>query len=300
MSAGAAAPRAHGAPARTARKSALRRRWPTSRIVAQVLVILGAIIVLIPFVWMLRTALMSLADIFAIPVKVLPTEVMWENFAGAWEKGNIGLYTINSLLVAGLATLGTVVSSSLAAYGFAFLKSKWRDRLFYLVLSGLLIPGVVTLVPSYMIFRQIGWLNTWLPLIVPFWFGISAFSIFLLRQFYRTIPRELREAAKIDGANEFFIYLRVIFPLAGPAHAAVAIFAFLFSWNDLFSPLIYINSEERQLLPIGLASFPNPQGVTEWNLLMAAALMAMVPCLLLFFFFQRYFIQGIVTSGLRG
>lgn len=285
---------------RMARRSSLRRRWPLTRVVAQILVVLGAILVLIPFAWMARTALMSLADIFAIPVLLLPTEFQWQNFAGAWEKGNIGLYTINSLIVATLATAGTVVSSSVAAYGFAFLKSKWRDRLFYLVLSGLLIPGVVTLVPSYMIFRQLGWLNTWLPLTLPYWFGISAFSIFLLRQFFRTIPKELREAAKIDGASEFRIYARIIAPLAGPAHAAVAIFAFLFSWNDLFSPLIYINSEERQLLPIGLASFPNPQGVTEWNLLMAAALMAMVPCLLLFFFFQRYFIQGIVTSGLRG
>lgn len=285
---------------RIIRKQSLRRRWPTTRIVAQVLVVLGAIVVLIPFVWMLRTALMPLADIFAVPVIVFPTSIEWANFAGAWDKGNIGLYTINSLIVASLATAGTVISSSIAAYGFAFLKSKWRDRLFYLVLSGLLIPGVVTLVPSYLIFRQIGWLNTWLPLIVPFWFGVSAFSIFLLRQFFRTIPKELREAAKIDGASEFRIYATIIAPLAGPAHAAVAIFAFLFSWNDLFSPLIYINSSERQLLPIGLAAFPNPQGVTEWNLLMAAALMAMVPCLLLFFFFQRYFIQGIVTSGLRG
>lgn len=277
-----------------------RRRWTAGRVVAQVVVLVGAAIILVPFLWMLRTSLMPLDDLFRLPVQWLPTTIEWSNFAEAWVRGKVGRYALNSFIVAGLATLGTVVTASISAYGFAYLRSRWRSALFAMVLSGLMIPGIVTLVPTYIIFRELGWLNTWMPLIAPSWFGGGAFSVFLLRQFFRTIPRELREAATLDGASEFRIYARVIAPLAMPAHAAVAIFSFLGVWNDLFGPLIYINDDELQLLPVGLAAFPNPQGVTAWNLMMAGALMGMLPCLVLFFLFQRYFIQGIVTSGLRG
>jgi multiple sugar transport system permease protein len=276
------------------------REWTVSRVVVSIVAILGAVAFLLPLWFMFRTSVMSLNDAFYVPIRWIPNRWIWSNYSEAVKFVSLGHYYVNSVIVATLVTIGAVVSSSITAYGFSMLRAPGRDGLFLMVITGLMIPAVVTMVPTYVIYRQIGWLNTWLPLTVPSWFGGGAFSIFLLRQFYRTIPRELREAALVDGANEFRIYRQIIVPLALPGHAAVAIFAFLWSWNDLFGPLIYLNSQSKQTLPIALAAFVNTQSVTQWQWMMAATLLAMLPCVVVFLAAQKYFIRGIVLSGLKG
>jgi multiple sugar transport system permease protein len=215
------------------------------------------------------------------------------------QKGPFLQYTLNTLFITVFVVIGNVVANSFIAYGFAKIHFKGRNVLFACVLATMMIPGFVTLVPQYVIYAKLGWLNTYLPLILPAFFG-SAFNIFLLRQFFLTIPNELIEAAKIDGANHLYIWWKIFIPLAKPAIATVAIFSFNGAWNDFLGPLLYINDESLYTLQLGLQIFKG-QNDTQWNFLMAGSLMVLLPVITIFFFFQRYFIEGMnLTAGSKG
>jgi ABC-type glycerol-3-phosphate transport system permease component len=206
---------------------------------------------------------------------------------------------MNTMIIVTLNMIAIVGSASLCAYGFARIKFPGRDFWFAIVLATMMVPYFVLMIPQFIIFSRLGWVNTFLPLTVPFFFGGGAFNIFLLRQFFRTRPNELSDAARIDGCSELGIYWRIIMPLAKPALATVAIFTFLFSWNDFIGPLLYLSSPENFTVAIGLATFRSVMR-TRWDLLMAASTAMILPVVLLFFFAQRYFIQGIVMSGIKG
>lgn len=259
----------------------------------------GALIMLIPFLWMVSTSLKVESQVWLIPPQWIPNPIRWENYAEALTILPFGRYALNTLLVTTLTTVGVVLSSSLCAYGFARMQFPGRDLIFMIVLSAIMIPYAVLLIPQYIMFRTLGWLDSYLPLWVPPWFGGGAFNIFLLRQFFRTIPGELSDAARIDGASELGIYWRVIMPLAGPALATVAVFTALNTWNDFLGPLVYISSQEKFTLALGLAQFRGLYA-TQWQYLMAASTVVVVPTVAVFLAAQRYFVQGIVLTGLKG
>ncbi|RME63931.1 MAG: carbohydrate ABC transporter permease [Caldilineae bacterium] len=262
------------------------------------LLLLGALIVLTPLAWMISTSLKEESQVFLYPPQLFPNPVVWRNYIDALTVLPFSVYFKNSIIVSSLAIVGAVLSSSLVAYSFARLRWRGRDWVFLLVLATMMLPGQVTIIPQFLIFRKLGWLNTLLPLFVPYW-GAGAFFVFLLRQFFTTIPRELDDAALIDGCSLLGIFWRISLPLSKPALAAVAIFAFQWSWNDFFHALVYINSRENWTVALGLAAYRNTFGTT-WNLLMAASVATILPLVLVFFFAQRYFIQGVVFTGLKG
>jgi ABC-type glycerol-3-phosphate transport system permease component len=211
------------------------------------------------------------------------------------------VYFKNSAIVTTLSTAGAVLSSSLVAYSFARLRWPGRDIWFGVVLATMILPEIVTLIPTYILFSRLHWVNTFLPLVVPPWLGGGAFYIFLLRQFYRGIPMELSEAAHIDGASELRIWWQIVMPLARPALAAVTIFAFNGAWEDYLHPLIYLSSESKYTLQLGLTTFEGSGGgVPQWNLMMAASIVVMLPVVIVFFLGQRYFIEGVTLTGLKG
>jgi len=263
------------------------------------LIWIGAAIVLVPFAWMLSTSVKPNAEVFIIPVQWIPRQIRLSTYAEATQTIPFWQYAINSAYITIMVVIGSVLSSSLVAYAFARLRARARDVLFIILLSTLMLPGEVTLVSTYLIFKWLGWLDTYNPLIVPAYFG-NAFYIFLLRQFYLTLPLELDDAAKIDGCSYFGIFTRIILPLSKPALATVAIFSFFNSWNAFQTPLIYLNTMEKYTIPIGLNFFLSQYGSTPWNQMMAASTLAMIPCLIVFFFAQRTFIQGAVLTGLKG
>jgi ABC-type glycerol-3-phosphate transport system permease component len=279
------------------RKSFQQRvqRW-----LATIVISLGALLMMAPLAWMLSTSLKSEGDVFLIPIQWLPRRVLWSNYPEALTFVPYLQYFMNSVYVAILAVIGTVLSASLVAFAFARLRGPGKNILFGILLATLMLPGEVTLVPVYLLFRSLGWLDTYQPLIVPSWFGGGAFYIFLLRQFFMSLPIELDDAAKIDGASLFQIYWRIIMPLSGPALATVAIFSFFTNWNSFQAPLIYLNTAEKYTLPVALRLYMSTLGNTHWNYLMAATLVSIIPPLVLFFFSQRFFIEGAVLTGVKG
>ncbi len=259
----------------------------------------GGCIVLLPALWMLSTALKTSSQIFTVPIEWLPRPVVPGNFLTALRMIPFGTYFLNSTIVTVLATTGTVVSSSIVAYGFARLRWRGRNAVFYCVLATLMLPAHIMLIPKFILFRYLHWINTLLPLIVPLWFG-TPFAIFLLRQFYTTIPLELDEAARIDGCSRLGVWWRVSVPLLQPALVTVALLSFHAHWNDLIDPLIYLHSNRLYTLSLGLLSFKGEYN-TYWNYLMAASLVAMLPVLLVFYVIQKYFLKGIqLFAGLSG
>ncbi|MFN8491438.1 MAG: carbohydrate ABC transporter permease [Caldilineaceae bacterium] len=252
-----------------------------------------------PLIWLLSTSLKGDAQMAAWPPVWLPTPLHWDNFSLAWTSGNFGLYFLNTTLITVLATLGQLITASMAAFGFARLRFPARDFLFGLLLATLMLPYVVTLIPTYILFKNLGWLDSFKPLIVPAYFGGGAFYIFLLRQFFKTLPPEIFEQAIIDGASSYRIYWQILLPLSKPALSTVAIFGFMQHWNDFLGPLIYLNSPEKFTLTLGLRRFMSLTEV-HFQEMMAMALLMTLPVLLVFFFFQQYFIQGVVMSGLKG
>ncbi len=227
------------------------------------------------------------------------TELAWRNFAAAVQAIPFGRYTLNTLILCLLTVIGTTLSNSLVAYGFARIEWPGRDLYFALTLATMMVPFPVTMISLYALFKNLNWIGTWLPLWVPSFFG-GAFNIFLLRQFYMSIPKDLTEAARIDGCSEFQIYWRIILPLSKPALAVVALFQFMATWNDFMGPLLYLNDQNKFTLSLGLQFFQSQSGGTEWHLLMAASTLMLLPILVLFFFTQKQFIQGIVTTGIKG
>ncbi len=258
-----------------------------------------AVVMLMPFVWLVSSSLKSQTQIFSYPPQWIPDPIHWDNFTRALTIKPFGLYVVNTLKIVVLNVIAVVFSSSFVAYGFARIRFPGRDFWFGIVLSTLFLPYAILIVPSFIMFTQLGWVDTILPLTVPLFFGGGAFNIFLLRQFFRTIPEELADAARIDGCSEVGIYWRIMLPLAKPALITVAIFTFLNAWNDLLGPIIYLRSPSNFTVAVGLASFRSTLDVS-WDLQLAATTAVIFPVVILFFFTQRYFIKGIVMTGLKG
>jgi ABC-type glycerol-3-phosphate transport system permease component len=284
--------------ARTRRSSARLARGATAAAVAYAALLGLAFLFLIPFFWMLSSSLKTEADIWVFPPAWIPNPVRWGNYPEALALMKFPLRLYNTLYVTVLSTVGLLLSSSLVAYGFARFRFVGRDVLFVALLSTMMLPPQVTMIPVFVLFREIGWLNTFNPLIVPAFFG-APFFIFLLRQFFMTITTELDDAAKIDGCSYPGIYWRIVLPLAKPALATVAIFSFISHWNDFLWPLIYLSDDSKFTLALGLATFRGLYA-TQWGYLMAASVVVLLPCLVIFFLAQRYFIEGITLTGMKG
>ena len=252
--------------------------------------------VLIPFIWMILTSLKDMSEIFVYPPKWLPKKFNFANYVNAFQAAPFGRYYFNSLFVAITVTIGQLITCSMAAFAFARLRFRGRDLLFFIFLGTMMIPYNVTMIPSFMMLYWLGWVDTYQALIVP---GLaSAFGTFLLRQFFLTIPKELEEAAYIDGATKFQVLKRVIIPLSKPALATLAIFTFMGVFNDFIWALIVLNSEELRTVQLGLSIFRD-RYLTQWDLLMAGSVTAVLPILIVFFFEQKYFIQVITLSGIK-
>lgn len=260
--------------------------------------LLVSTIFMIPLLWMLTTALKPLPDIFKMPPVWIPNPPQWQQLWQPWIERDFTLYFRNTLQIAGLSVVGTILSSSLVAYSFARLRWPGRDIFFILTLSAMMLPFQVRLVPLFLIFKELGWINTHLPLIVPHFFG-GAFEIFLLRQYFRSLPRDLDDSAKIDGSSYFRTYWNILLPLTKPALAAVGIFTFMNQWNAFLTPLIYLSERKKYVLAIGLAVMRDEFQV-DWADLMAISFLVTLLPLLVFFFAQKYFIQGITMTGLKG
>ena len=253
-----------------------------------------------PFVWMVSLSLKPFTELNDIPPRLIPGSLAWENYPMALFQPMLYFpqFFINTLYYVGLSGLGEILSSAIVAYGFARIPFRGSAWLFTLVLSTMMVPSQVTLIPSYVIFKQLDWIDTYLPLVVPAWFGV-AFYIFLFRQFFLTIPRELDDAAMIDGANHLQILFRIMLPLSVPAVITCVALAVVNRWNDFFGPLVYINTTERQVLAVALTYFNVPLQATYQNLLMAAAVVTVIPVVLVFLFLQDYFVQGVTLTGLK-
>jgi multiple sugar transport system permease protein len=262
-----------------------------------------SVVFIFPFFWAISSSLKTISEINTFPPPLLPATPRWENYAGVFERQPYGLWLRNSFVVVILSTVGALLSASLVAYSFARFRYRGRDTLFVVTLGTLMLPVQVTLIPQFVLFHQLGWINTLAPLWVPAWFGGGGFSIFLLRQFFMTIPRDLDEAAIADGANPFQVYLWILLPLLKPALSALAILWFIGGWNDFLGPVIYLNSPDKFTVAIGLATFQKTAGFGGQlltHLMMAASVMAILPPIAIFLAAQRYFVQGVVLSGIKG
>jgi multiple sugar transport system permease protein len=262
--------------------------------------ILVGLVFILPMYWMVTSALKPNAEMFVIPPKWIPSQLLWNRFPEAFAFIPFPLYTANTLYITFYNVVATLVSCTLVAYGFGVLQWKGRDFFFFLLLATMILPYQVTLIPQYIIFSKLGWINTFNPLNVPAWFG-TPYLIFLLRQFFMTIPVDLVDAAKIDGASHPRILWNIFVPLSLPALATMAIFTFMWNWNDFLGPLIYLSDPNKMTLTLGLYNYIGPGwSRTDWGLLLAAATMITIPPVLLFFFAQRYFIEGISVTGVKG
>ena len=258
-----------------------------------------AAVFLVPFLWMLSASLKGSEEIFAIPPTWIPKDFHWDNYAEVFDRMPFLAYLRNTTFITIMTIIGTVLSSSLVAYAFACLRWPGRDKLFILVIATMMLPLHVIMIPLFVIFKELHWLNTYKPLIVPAFLGGGAFNIFILRQFFLSIPKELFDAARIDGYSEWRIYWSIAMPMARPALITVAILTLMFTWNDFLGPLIYLYDQAKNTLALGLAFFVG-QYQTEWGILMAATIIMIIPIIVIFFFFQRYFVQGFTISGLKG
>ncbi len=256
-----------------------------------------AFFMLIPFFWMFSTSLKTVGEVFEYPPKWIPSTFHWENYKRVWTIVPFGRYLLNSLVVSGFITILHLIIASMSAYAFARLSFPARDRLFLLYLATLMVPGQVTMIPNFILIKIFGWTDTYVGLILPNVF--TAFGVFLLRQFFMTIPKDYEDAARMDGASRFYVFSRIIVPLSLPAISTLAIFTFVFQWNNLLWPLVVVSKDYMKTITIGLASFQGMYG-TSWNLLMAAAVMGILPSVIAFLIGQKYLIKGITLTGLKG
>ncbi|MDI9547799.1 MAG: carbohydrate ABC transporter permease [Chloroflexota bacterium] len=277
-------------------------RWSAflSRAAIYGVLIAGAVVVMLPFAWTLSTSLKAPSDIFVFPPRWIPDPIMWSNYPEALTSYPFGRWLQNTLFVVVFSTIATLISCSMVAYSFARLRWPGRDILFLVLLSTMMLPEQVSLIPTFIGFRYLGWVNTFLPLIIPPLFARNAFYVFLLRQFFMTIPLDLDDAARIDGAGYFAIYSRILLPMSKPALAIAGIMFFQFKWKEFFAPLIYLHDSEKYTIALGLRAFQSPTWGTDWHLMMAANIVFMLPLIVIFYFAQRYFIQGIVFTGVKG
>lgn len=277
----------------------MRTSKRVNKIVITIILVVGAFVCLIPFLWLIRSSLMDTIEIFQFPPKFLPSKIQWHNYVDAISAFPFFDYLKNTLTIMIPVMLGTVITSSMCAFGFARLKFPMKNFWFAMVIASMLLPSAVTMIPIFIMWRKLDMINTFIPLQVPAWFGGGAFNVFLLRQFFMTIPKELDEAAVIDGANYFQIFSKIMLPLIKPALIAVSIFTFIGVWNDFFGPLIYLNDSSKFTIALGLLQFQG-QYSTQWNLLMAASAITIIPAIIVFFIGQKYFIEGITLTGIKG
>jgi multiple sugar transport system permease protein len=264
-----------------------------------ILLLAGAAASLAPLYWLVRSSFMSLSQIFILPPKWIPSPFRWSNYTKAFSVVPFGRYYLNTALIVVGVVSGTVITSSLSAYAFARLCWRGRNVLFACLIASMMLPFAVTMIPLFVGWSRLGFANTYVPLILPAWFGGGAYNIFLLRQFYMTIPRELDESAFVDGAGYATIYRRILLPLTRPALIVVGMFSFMGCWNDFLGPLIYLSSSSLYTVSLGLRMF---QGMynAEWHLMMAASAVALMPVIVVFFIGQRYIIEGITLTGIKG
>jgi multiple sugar transport system permease protein len=253
----------------------------------------------IPLYWLVRSSFMRSTDIYRVdPIILWPKEMIWDNYAQAVRFMAFLRKTINTLVILVGNMAGAAITSCMAAYAFSRVQWKGRQICFFILLTSMMLPGTVTIIPQYLIWAKLGFVDTYVPLILPAYFGGGAFNIFLLRQFFLGIPRDLDEAAKIDGAGNIWIFSRIIVPLAKPAVMVICLFIFLGCWNDFFGPLIYLNTADKYTLALGLLQFRGNYS-TRWNWLMAASTIVVIPCIVMYIFTQRRLIEGIALTGLK-
>ncbi len=254
---------------------------------------------LLPWVWMISTSLKNPEELAVYPIIWIPDPIRWDNYLEAFRRAEFPRFLLNTMLVTIPSVIGSLLSNALVAYGFARIRWPGRDLVFSMVLATLILPGFVTFIPLYLIFKELNWINSYLPLVVPT-FLANPFFVFLLRQFFMSLPEELSDAARVDGASEFRIFSQIILPLARPALATVALFQFIGSWNDYFGPLIYLNDKALYTISLGIANMRASYGFSNFAWIMAATCMSVLPIIILFFFAQRTFIEGIALTGLKG
>ncbi len=280
--------------------TAFRIRHNASRFLIHLTLAGGGALMLVPFFWLLSSSLKAPHEIFVFPPRWIPDPIRWSNYLEVFEVVSVMRYAANTMTITFFSTLGVIVSSSMAAYSFARLRFKGRDIVFALILSTVMLPYVVTMIPVYILFTRLGWIGTFLPLIVPDWFG-GPITIFLLRQFFRTIPLELEDAARIDGASRPRIFAQIILPLSRSALTVVLVLSLLHNWNDFLTPLIYLHKRDLFTLALGLNALQYFEGGLDWtHYVMALATLMVLPVVILYFLAQRAFVEGIVLTGLKG
>jgi multiple sugar transport system permease protein len=285
--------------ARASRRLRSRRRSALTRAAGTyVLLAGGGVILLVPFAWLISTSLKPPTEVYSFPIVWVPRPAMWNNYVQVFQQSPFARYLLNTGIITSIGVTASLCGSSLAAYAFARIEFRGKRTMFAVMLATLMVPIWTVLIPTYIFFEKIGWLNTYLPILVPAFFA-TPFNTFLLRQFFLTIPVEMEEAARVDGASRWYTFVRIILPLARPALLIVSIFAFFYYWNEFLLPLLYIQSQDLLPVSVGVSNFVASQQV-NFPLEMAASAIAIAPPLILFFVFQRWFIQGIVISGVKG
>ena len=279
------------------RKRKKKIKYYIGRAVIYTMLIVGACLYLFPFLWMISTSLKAPTELMTNPPTWFPETPQWSNYIDALNYFPFWRYLLNSVFLVVMTMIGSIFSSALVGYAFARIEWPGRDVWFAILIATMILPSAVTMIPQFILFKNIGWTNSYLPLIVPAFTG-NAFNIFLLRQFFRTIPMQLTESARIDGCSEFGIFARIILPLSKPALATVAVFSFMGAWNDFMGPLLYVNDKMSYTLSFGLRTFQMQSG-TMWNLMMAASVVVAIPTLILFFTCQKQFIEGVNLTGIK-
>lgn len=262
-----------------------------------------AVVMLYPILWMVGSSLTSQAGIFSGRLSILPDEWLFSNYAEGWRgfgRYGFSLFFRNSFIITILSTVGAVLSSAVVAFGFARIRFVGARFWFALMISTLMLPFEIRMIPQYLLFHRLGWINTMLPIVVPAWFGASAFFIFLMVQFMRGIPKELDESAYVDGCGRFRIFLSIILPLTTPALMTAAIFSFYWTWNDFIQPLVYLNRPRLYTVSVALRLFADPTSVSNWGAMFAMATLSVIPVIVVFLLLQRYIVEGISSTGLKG
>jgi multiple sugar transport system permease protein len=274
------------------------RRKTLEVIPIYIVLVIGALLAFVPLFWLVRSSFMTLGELYVYPPLFWSKVMRWQNYVDAFTSVNFPLYFRNTLTILVPVMIGTVLTSSMGAYSFARLRFPLKRVWFAAIISSMMLPYAVTMLPTFLMWSKTGGVNTFLPLTVPVWFGGGAFNVFLLRQFFMTIPNEIEDAAVIDGANFFDIYARIMLPLVKPALIVVSLFTFINVWNDFLSPLIYLNDESLYTLALGLLQFRGTYS-SKWNLLMAGSTIVVIPPIIVFLFGQQYFIEGVTLSGMK-
>ena len=281
----------------------MQRKKTIGTIIYHILVLAFGLVMIYPLLWMIFSSFKESSTIFTPATKLIPEKFVLDNYITGWKgfaKVSFATFFKNSLFISIVATVGTVLSSAIVAYGFSRCRFRGRGLLFAAMLATMMLPAQVLMIPQYLWFQKLGWVNTYLPLIVPYWFATQGFFVYLMKNFIDGIPRELDEAAKIDGCSYYTIFTRIIFPLLTPAMITGLIFSFMWRWDDYLGPLLYVNTTERYPASLALKMFADPSSSSDYGAMFAMATLSVVPAMVIFFTLQKYLVEGISTSGLKG